>query len=79
MPTTYRSQDAGATELVRPAAEEGVAIVMPERKVDRGAYFGRAGHCFDIDGNLWHEPGACRGAPDNCSGKCCGYEEASKE
>lgn len=37
-----------------------------------GDYFGRAGHCFDIDNFLWHEPGRCRGSVDNCDGRCCG-------
>lgn len=30
-----------------------------------------AGHCVDINGDWWHEPGKCPGAPMNCSGKCC--------
>ena len=29
------------------------------------------GHCQDIDGGLWHEPGQCPGAVLNCDGKCC--------
>lgn len=40
-------------------------------------YFGQAGHCHDIDGFLWHGPGACSGAPVNCDGKCCGYASLS--
>lgn len=40
---------------------------------DPGRYFGIPGHCFDIDGYLWHEPGRCRGGVWNCDGNCCGY------
>lgn len=29
------------------------------------------GHCIDIDGNWWHEPGLCEGARMNCRGDCC--------
>ncbi len=36
-----------------------------------------AGHCHDIDGDLWHEPGACPGARVNCDGKCCEAEPTS--
>lgn len=32
---------------------------------------GVPGHCYDIDGGLWHEPGTCEGATVNCDGKCC--------
>lgn len=42
-------------------------------------YYGIAGHCFDIDGGLWHEPGQCVGAPVNCNGKCCGFETKADE
>lgn len=35
-------------------------------------YFGQPGHCFNIDGEWWHDPGTCKGAPDNCDAKCCG-------
>jgi hypothetical protein len=42
---------------------------------DERQYFGRPGHCYDIDGFLWHSPGECRGAAVNCDGKCCGYDE----
>jgi len=38
----------------------------PERR-----YFGQAGHCHDIDGNLWHGVGECK-APH--TSPCCGYE-----
>ncbi len=31
-----------------------------------------AGHCRDIDGGLYHDPGECPGAILNCSGRCCG-------
>jgi hypothetical protein len=33
----------------------------------KGAREATAGHCFDIDGGLWHEPGTCK-APE------CGYD-----
>ena len=36
-------------------------------------YYGIPGHCFDIDGDRWHEPGECKGAAVNCDGECCGY------
>lgn len=33
------------------------------------AYSGVPGHCYDIDGNLWHDPGDCRECgPDP---QCC--------
>lgn len=35
------------------------------------ALSGVPGHCFDIEGDWWHEPGKCPGAPLNCNGKCC--------
>jgi hypothetical protein len=31
---------------------------------------GVPGHCVGIDGDWWHEPGTCAGAPNNCAG-CC--------
>lgn len=37
-----------------------------------GAAGGVAGHCVDINGDWWHSPGTCNGAPSNCSGRCCG-------
>lgn len=41
-------------------------------------YFGTPGHCYDIDGFLWHDPGACKDV--FCQGQpgakaCCGYEQ----
>ena len=39
-------------------------------------YFGAPGHCFNIDGEWWHDPGTCPGAILNCNGKCCGIERA---
>jgi len=33
-------------------------------------YYGAPGHCFSIDGDLWHDEGSCRHA-DGCP--CCGY------
>lgn len=65
-------------DLLPPADFEAPmieAIAEPFTPVDeRPRYFGQAGHCVSIDGDLWHEPGRCRGAADNCDGKCCGYE-----
>lgn len=38
----------------------------------RGSYFGIPGHCFDIDGDLWHDPGECKDV--ECRRRpCCGY------
>ncbi len=41
-------------------------------------YFGCPGHCFDIDGDLWHEPGSCKGPHFTISGPCCGYKNKPK-
>lgn len=35
-------------------------------------YFGVPGHCYSIDGDWWHEPGACRWCTSN---PCCGVVE----
>ncbi len=48
------------------------ATIQPSARATR--YFGRPGHCFDIDGGWWHEPGTCPGAVMNCDGKCCGVD-----
>lgn len=40
---------------------------MPE---PRGLYYGAPGHCFSIDGDLWHNEGSCRHADGR---PCCGY------
>lgn len=45
-----------------------------EEPITSERYFGVAGHCHDIDGWFWHEPGTCKGASVNCNGRCCGYE-----
>lgn len=44
-------------------------LAIPPKKV----YFGVPGHCFDADGEWWHEPGGCKGAVVNCPGGCCGF------
>lgn len=35
-----------------------------------GARSAIAGHCFDIDGGMWHLPGECN-APEHPGGNCC--------
>jgi hypothetical protein len=30
-------------------------------------YYGSPGHCYDIDGGWWHDPGTCTWGHD-----CCG-------
>lgn len=37
--------------------------------------FGIPGHCFDIDGDWWHDPGSCTHHADGRP--CCGVEGPS--
>jgi hypothetical protein len=40
----------------------------------KGARSAVAGHCFDIDGGLWHGPGECHSCAPSCCPPCptCG-------
>lgn len=49
---------------------ERSATVECHRCGGKGARSAIAGHCFDIDGGLWHEPGQCK-APECHGGRCC--------
>lgn len=64
--------DLGAL-LELPAARHGVVVSSAENAaaVRHRRQACIAGHCVDINGDWWHEPGKCPGAPMNCSGKCC--------
>lgn len=66
---------AEATEVIYPP--ELSPKVPCWRCGGKGALSAIAGHCFDIDGGLWHEPGKCT-APEcggqrawGGGGRCC--------
>jgi len=71
----------GVTELA--AMRDNIPIERRELSVlhqpPARQYYGVPGHCHDIDGFFWHDPGECIGAPVNCDGRCCGYIEKKEE
>lgn len=56
------------TEYIYPP--ERTATIPCARCRGKGAVSAIAGHCFDIDGGLWHEPGECK-APEHRERQCC--------
>ena len=52
---------------------------MENNEQEEKEYFGIPGHCFDIDGYLWHDPGTCNGVHFTITKPCCGYRIKSKE
>lgn len=46
-------------------------MVTCERCDGKGALSAIAGHCFDIDGGLWHEPGKCTQCGAGRGRLCC--------
>ena len=67
--------DARIPSLLRtPAAVRFVSAEPLLEDLNLRGYLyegGIPGHCVDIDGGRWHDPGACRGSVDNCTGRCC--------
>lgn len=70
-----RTADERIPELLEtPAAIRWVSYEPAIAAVDFFRYLrghAVAGHCVDIDGGWWHEPGKCEGARVNCDGRCC--------
>lgn len=67
--------DARLPYLVKTKARVKFVSVEPQvGPVDlskwMGPQGGMLGHCVDINGDWWHDPGTCPGAVNNCAG-CC--------